>query len=62
MYRVAMWLLFAFLVLGAIGWWTEAYAIFEWFRLAAVGCLALGMLLLIVDYVRSPEAPNEGKP
>lgn len=62
MYRAAMWLLFAFLVLGAVGWWSDAHFLFEAFRLLAVACLTVGMLLLIVDYVRSPEAPNEGKP
>jgi hypothetical protein len=62
MYRAGLLLLFLFLVLGAIGWWSSDYAWQEWVRLLAVGCMTVGMLLLIIDYARSPEAPDEGKP
>ena len=62
MVRAALWLLVAFLVLGAAGWISNAHAAFEALRLASVLCLGAGMLLLAVDYARSPEAPNEDKP
>ena len=62
MARAAAWLLGASLVLGAAGWASSAHAAFEALRLAAVVCLGVAMLLLIVDYAGSPEAMNEDKP
>ncbi len=62
MYRAGLWLLFAFLVLGAVGWWSSDHAWQEVVRVIAVSCLGAGMGLLILDYARSPQAPDEGKP
>ncbi|MBY0229703.1 MAG: hypothetical protein K2W96_10525, partial [Gemmataceae bacterium] len=62
MIRAALWLLLAFVVLGSLGWISNAHGFFEVLRLLAVLCLAAGMLLLIIDYARSPEAPDEQKP
>lgn len=62
MYRTALWLLFAFLVLGAIGWWSSDFAWQEWLRLIAVACMSLGMLLLVIDYATAPQPPGESKP
>jgi hypothetical protein len=42
-------------VLCAIGWLSIAYAIFEFIRVAAIGSMALGMFLLILWYIRTPD-------
>lgn len=59
MLRAGLRLLFAALVLMAVGWLTLVWPVFEVIRVTAVGCLTLGMLLLIVDYVRTPD-PTDG--
>lgn len=55
MLRLALRLLLAFLVLGAVGWFGYLSLFTEVVRVLAVGCLALGMLLLILDYLRTPD-------
>lgn len=62
MIRLALRLLLAFVVLGSVGWISNAHGFFEVLRLLAVLCLGAGMLLLIFDYARSPESTNEQKP
>lgn len=59
MLRVGLRLLLAALVLMAVGWLSLEYVVFEVIRVAAVVCLTVGMLLLIVDYLRTPD-PTDG--
>lgn len=55
MLKTGLWLLLASLVLISVGWLSLASVVFEVIRVAAVVCLSLGLLLLFVDYVRTPD-------
>lgn len=55
MLRLGLRLILIGVLLCALGWISIAYAIFEVIRVVAIGCLALGMLVLILDYVRTPD-------
>jgi hypothetical protein len=55
MLRLALRLLLVSVVLCAVGWLSLAHWAFEVVRVAGVGCLALGIVLLVLDYVRTPD-------
>ena len=55
MLRLGLWLLFASVGLTLVGWLSLAHWVFEVIRAAAMGSLALGMLLLLVEYLRTPD-------
>lgn len=55
MLRLGLRLILLSVVLCAIGWLSIAYAIFEFIRVAAIGSMALGMFLLILWYIRTPD-------
>lgn len=59
MLRIGLGLLVVSLVLAAIGWMAIGHWVWEAIRLSSILCLALGMLLLIVEYVRTPD-PSGG--
>ena len=59
MLRFALRLLIASLVLIGIGWLSLDHGVFELIRLAAIGCMALGFGLLVVNFVRTPD-PSGG--
>ena len=55
MLRIGLRLLLAAVILMAIGWISLAHVLFEIVRNAGIACLTLGMILLIVDYIRTGE-------
>jgi hypothetical protein len=59
MLRLGLRLLLAGVVLVAVGWISLAHWVFEVIRVTAIGCLVLGMLLLIVNYVRTPDPSGQ---
>lgn len=58
MLRIAGWLLLGFLLLTPFAWQTNTSILIEVLRVLAIGCLAAGLLLLFVWYLRTP-APKE---
>ncbi len=59
MLRLGLRLLVASLFLAAVGWLAIGHWVWEAVRLSSVVCLALGMLLLILNYLRTPD-PSGG--
>ena len=59
MLRWALGLLLLSLVLSAIGFTSNAHAGFEVVRVAGGAAMGLGVLLMIVWYVRAPSPPEE---
>jgi hypothetical protein len=55
MLRFSLRFLLLSIALCAVGWLSLAHWAFEVVRVAGVGCLALGLVLLILDYVRTPD-------
>jgi hypothetical protein len=56
MLRWGLRLLFAAVLLFSVGYLgTIAWAVFEWIRIAAAGCLAAGLVLLFINYLRTPD-------
>jgi hypothetical protein len=55
MLRLGLRLLLVSVVLCAVGWLSIAHWAFEVVRVAAIGCMALAFVLLILDYVRTPD-------
>src|SRR5262245_31467504 len=60
MLRVGLRLLLVSVVLMGIGWLFRIdSAIVEVIRIASIVCLGLGMVLLLINYVRTPD-PEDG--
>ncbi len=55
MLRLGLRLLLLAVLLCAVGWLSIAHWIFEVIRVAAITCLTLGFVVLIIDYVRTPD-------
>ena len=58
MLRLGLRLLVVAVALMAVGWLSIAHWAFEVVRAASIACLALALVLLILDYARAPEAPG----
>ena len=59
MLRWGLRLLLAAVVLSAVGFITNAYAVFEVMRVVGGLCLAAGVMMLLVWYVRTPQPPEK---
>jgi hypothetical protein len=59
MLRWALRLLLASVVLSAIGFITNAHAVFEVIRVVAGVMMTAGVFLLLVWYVRTPQPPEK---
>lgn len=59
MLRWALGLLLLSLVLSAIGFISNAHAAFEVIRVAGGAVMGLGVVLLVVWYVRAPSPPEK---
>jgi hypothetical protein len=59
MLRWSLRLLLLSLLLSAVGFTSNAYAVFEVIRVAGGVAMTVGLALLIVWYVRTPQPPPE---
>jgi hypothetical protein len=62
MARLAALLFLGFVVLGLVGWASNAHALFDVLRFASIVCLMTSLGLFLVLYVRTPDVPGGDRP